>query len=80
MLLGAVGCVGAWFEKKYLLFAVNINPFSCFSFYRIFKYIITMVIIFVALLFGVVFVIAFNEQVKIIGFVMKEVYERFDLR
>jgi hypothetical protein len=30
MLLGAVGCVGAWFEKKYLLFAVNINHFLVF--------------------------------------------------
>jgi len=30
MLLGAVGCVGAWFEKKYLLFAVNINQFLIF--------------------------------------------------
>jgi len=47
MLLGAVGCIGAWFEKKTLLFI----------------YIITMIIIFVVLLLGVVFVIAFNERV-----------------
>ncbi|CAF1048669.1 unnamed protein product [Rotaria sp. Silwood1] len=47
MLLGAIGCIGAWFEKKILLFI----------------YIITMIIIFVALLLGVVFVIAFNERV-----------------
>jgi hypothetical protein len=27
MLLGAVGCIGAWFEKKTLLFIVNKNRF-----------------------------------------------------
>jgi hypothetical protein len=27
MILGAVGCVGAWFEKKVLLFIVNIKTF-----------------------------------------------------
>lgn len=27
MLLGAVGCIGAWFEKKVLLFAVK--TYSC---------------------------------------------------
>ncbi|CAF3703009.1 unnamed protein product [Adineta steineri] len=47
MLLGIVGCMGAWFEKRALLFI----------------YIITMVIIFVGLLFGVVFIIALNERV-----------------
>ncbi|UJR14688.1 hypothetical protein I4U23_001681 [Adineta vaga] len=47
MLLGAIGCAGAWFEKKIFLFI----------------YIITMIVIFVGLLFGVVFIIAFNERV-----------------
>jgi hypothetical protein len=34
MLLGLVGCFGAWFEKKALLFIV-IKPFS--SFFRLIK-------------------------------------------
>ncbi|CAF5161411.1 unnamed protein product [Rotaria sp. Silwood1] len=48
MLLGLIGCLGAWFEKKPLLFI----------------YIITMIIIFAGLLVGVVFVIALNERVS----------------
>ncbi|CAF2701565.1 unnamed protein product [Rotaria sp. Silwood2] len=47
--LGLIGCLGAWFEKKPLLFI----------------YIITMVIIFAGLLIGVVFVIALNERIAI---------------
>ena len=67
MLLGAVGCIGAWFEKKVLLFIVN-NKQSIFIARSVFllQYIITMIVIFVVLLLGVVFVIAFNEQVNMI--------------
>jgi hypothetical protein len=67
MVLGAVGCVGAWFEKKALLFIVNTNHLFIYLFYLFFslKYIITMIVIFVVLLLGVVFVIAFNERVNI---------------
>ena len=32
MLLGAVGCIGAWFEKKFWLFIVNANRVFCFFF------------------------------------------------
>jgi hypothetical protein len=67
MLLGAIGCIGAWFEKKALLFIVNKTHFLIFLiFISLFKYIITMIIIFVVLLLGVVFVIAFNERVNIL--------------
>jgi len=67
MLLGAIGCIGAWFEKKALLFIVNKTHFLIFQiFISLFKYIITMIIIFVVLLLGVVFVIAFNERVNIL--------------
>jgi NhaP-type Na+/H+ or K+/H+ antiporter len=66
MLLGAVGCIGAWFEKKVLLFTVTGVDIEVHCIHWIFlKYIITMIIIFVALLFGVVFVIAFNERVRV---------------
>ncbi|UJR32059.1 hypothetical protein I4U23_019527 [Adineta vaga] len=47
MLLGILGCFGAWCEKRALLFV----------------YIITMVLVFIGLLFGVVFVIAMNERI-----------------
>ncbi|CAF0742869.1 unnamed protein product, partial [Didymodactylos carnosus] len=49
VILGAIGCVGAWFEKKTLLLV----------------YVITMIILFVALLIGVVFIIAFSEKVSV---------------
>ena len=76
MVLGAVGCIGAWFEKKALLSIVSSISRIEFCFLNVgilFQYIITMIIIFVALLLGVVFVIAFNDRVKskliILGFV-----------
>ncbi|CAF2038730.1 unnamed protein product [Rotaria magnacalcarata] len=49
MVLGLIGCIGAWFEKKSLLFL----------------YIIAMIIVFAGLLIGVVLVIALNEQMII---------------
>jgi hypothetical protein len=38
MLLGIVGCIGAWFEKKALLFIV-IKIVAYFSKYQIFVFI-----------------------------------------
>ena len=64
MLLGAVGCIGAWFEKKALLFLVSERMTFTSNLVFPLQYIITMIIIFVALLLGVVFVIAFNERVS----------------
>ena len=68
MLLGTVGCIGAWFEKKALLFLVServiLSDHLSLSPVFLLQYIITMIIIFVALLLGVVFVIAFNERVS----------------
>ncbi|CAF1008525.1 unnamed protein product [Adineta ricciae] len=49
MLLGIVGCLGAWCEKRALLF----------------MYIIIMIVVFVGLLFGVVYIIAMNERTAI---------------
>lgn len=48
MVLGIVGCLGAWFEKKALLFL----------------YIIIMVLIFIGLLVGVVLIIALSERMS----------------
>jgi len=39
MLLGIVGCIGAWFEKKALLFIV-IKIFAYFSKYQIFIFLL----------------------------------------